>query len=1137
MPSSTRPYTIDHTTDSRSITGPASRLHAPLIHPAADPSLPPLDVHPLSGSTEPGSPGAEHRTQFPSTPSHALSGVLEALPTVAAYEAMADSSGVMLTQIMRAIQKGVAHYIRQSDAMQGHHNLGSTRHQLDQAKYLKAFNVQPDQVQVFDARGERAGEGATRVQFERLLTLITHGKIGLVLVSAHDRIARDDEVAARLFKALGEAGGLLCIGGQFLNPRNPSDLLLLKMQAIFAAHENRMRRIRMVLASAALASKHAFPINLPAGLVWADVADPQFQQAMRETGLEHWLATVPSQHKACWNHRGRPHYVMPLPDRDVYAAICLRYQWLLETCSLDELLARMQDPASGWPRPGYIPAYPWRAWAPGQVAVWLPIGDLAMNPNREADRSQLRDSLRAPAYFGTYRYVSKSIRKFEDSLQQLGGDVRTPNAFPGYFGVSAEDQHRVRELTQSHTRPWQCGSFQGPRDAALRMVRCAHRRADGHVCGAKLTAVYTNALGRHRYQGCSYRGHTSAVRHHLDTLVLDALRDTFGPDGLREQVDQLQAELRTDSVHTQRLREQVKGLEKAVTFAADEMQRAAGRADIEDLALWRARRDEKRKQLVVLRDELADSEASSATAKALTEEEWATAREVAGNVPALLDLAARVPGATRQVVDLLVRCVWVRCVGTCTFYVELEFPTGERIARILFQRLLKFPQPAAAYAFAQLKPWLSPEVLEKEPKRAREAAERAAARLNCMYPTRVSGRARWSPDRAMAAAWWYAYAPEAAPRIHAGASSLGAAACTAAAAIDVQDRAQAEEGQLTAGEHISSGGAASAEVSAPLDFTVAEIAAHVGAPATDVERAALAGRLGPARAAGDELRFVPHEEELCRVFPEYARRTVAAAWGVAVEDLLTAAEVQRRLDIPWGRMTSAYVPAAPVMHDAAGTRYVRQQDYEVMRVALDASRHRRGLADLAKRHGGNRRAEREACLDRALGTASAEHRARDRRYWLPMEDARQRYPGTGHAALRDLFPHLRVPLPRGGTMLFLWIDPARAKALRTPALSDAVTALGCGLDPDDFLPRVEAMKLVDAVLTAAGRAAFNRKNWKQAVKAGRILELHATATGRLGRPRCYSYFPRTLRERATPDAIVAWRNGWGLPVRPPTDAT
>lgn len=323
--------------------------------------------------------------------------------------------------------RGVWLFMRQSSDKQKRRHKGSAlvqRAQLRKVAHL-GVRVTESNLTVIDALGESGSGEQDREKFRKLLEAARAGKIGILVLSNHDRLGRNEEDTAAVYAALRRSKSLVIVDGQIFDPNRASDFLPLKLYAQLAEFDNANRTRTFQLSRYELARRGGFRVALPTGLVWASPEDEDYVKAMTKQGLVAWLERFhadPGRYQARSIYdpaediagavRGKPktYYPLPFPDAAVVRSCELQLRWLLETRSLRAVLERIgvpyqptptspetQTPHPEWPVPGCMPRMRTHGavWYPSMKPAWV-----------DATRTSLFRWYQSPALYGIYGFHS-----------------------------------------------------------------------------------------------------------------------------------------------------------------------------------------------------------------------------------------------------------------------------------------------------------------------------------------------------------------------------------------------------------------------------------------------------------------------------------------------------------------------------------------------------------------------------------------------------------------------------------------------------------------------------------------------------------------------------------------------------------
>lgn len=1001
-------------------------------------------------------------------------------PVLLAHEAGGD-------RLLTAARRGVIVFVRQSTPMQRDNNLGSGIVQQSLKDMLIQRGVPAEDITILDARSESAkGPIVTRPKFAQMLQAIRAGKVGVIAVSKADRIARNEEVARALTAELKSAKALLYVDGNVYDPRNMRDTMVLSLLSAIAVQENQQRARVSAESRSALAQRCQAGVRLPIGLVWADPTSRDYRDAMHRAGLEEYLTTWPDRHAAFWQRRDRKLYIMPHPDRDVFDATRLRQQWMVETANASLVLRRILDPESGWPtnRTGQIPGDHGWVWHRDMRSTWRRLESRATRLMSD-EISTIRTRSVVPALFGIYFFQPTSLRSTLEVRADLKKIVWRPDAFPRYFDFGEKELRALVDRIGLRTKDWKRGSYEGPRNAILRNLRCGHVGVDGRLCRRQLPATYRGGKGgRYQYKACVHDGHARVIPAQADNVVLRAVESLFAGESLRETLDWIQSSPNGDALELRRLRREVEQLQREREYAMrEQMQRgidahalegdSARRQEYEALrsgeSVWRTKVGDAGRRLAAAQSELTAFETRSEAEGSLTREEVNRVFAMAADIPQLLRRTQETPAILSDVVRTLVPEILVRSVGRFCHELVLRFPTGYEHAMPLVRPRTP-PQPQAAVAFAAVGQWLNLESRDRAGDEATRAAEAVAHELSRFKtrnrPGEKAGVARWTPADVWGAAYWY--------------------------------------------QHVGSG--LSSMITTEFK-TLHELAERAGVSQSRIARAALEGRLGPARVAGAELTLSPTEADLAQLGPDVGHRLLAEKLQCSPTSIVQLADVRRATGLTWAEFTSVFPKRIKILTDAAGRRYVWEKNVpseeDILRLRRPRVRPRADADHLAE----------------ALRNAPSELRELDRSQWVRLAEAKRRLPGVHPITMRR---HLRF-VESGGAYsrdraVFFWLSAEEEARLHAPQLAEVAATLEPPRIPDDFVPREAAQSLVRKVLGVTWRGT-GKEGWTNAVRQGRILEVRAATPERPSRPVAHVFMPRPLRENPTVDGVKKWWEG------------
>src|SRR5947208_2409656 len=129
-------------------------------------------------------------------------------------------------------------YVRQSTAWQVVENRESTERQYHLQARAIALGWSPTHVEIIDEDQGRSGSTAAhRTGFQRLVSDVGLGRVGIVLMLEASRLARNNSDWYRLIEICGVSATLIADEGAVYNPRDPNDRLLLGVKGTLSEAE------------------------------------------------------------------------------------------------------------------------------------------------------------------------------------------------------------------------------------------------------------------------------------------------------------------------------------------------------------------------------------------------------------------------------------------------------------------------------------------------------------------------------------------------------------------------------------------------------------------------------------------------------------------------------------------------------------------------------------------------------------------------------------------------------------------------------------------------------------------------------------------------------------------------------------
>jgi DNA invertase Pin-like site-specific DNA recombinase len=176
---------------------------------------------------------------------------------------------MMMTQIQSSHrERGAYVYVRQSTPLQVHHHQESTERQYHLRERALALGWSPTQIEVIDEDQGRSGTSAThRSGFQRLVSAVSLGQVGMVLMLEASRLARNNSDWYRLIEICGVSRTLIADESAVYDPRDPNDRLLLGVKGTLSEAELFTLRTRLYEGRWNKAKKGVLRFPLPVGYV------------------------------------------------------------------------------------------------------------------------------------------------------------------------------------------------------------------------------------------------------------------------------------------------------------------------------------------------------------------------------------------------------------------------------------------------------------------------------------------------------------------------------------------------------------------------------------------------------------------------------------------------------------------------------------------------------------------------------------------------------------------------------------------------------------------------------------------------------------------------------------------------------
>lgn len=178
-------------------------------------------------------------------------------------------------------------YVRQSTPIQVLENRESTERQYQLRERAIALGWPPSRVEIIDEDQGRTGSVSVhRTGFQRLVSEVGLGRVGIVLMLEASRLARNNSDWYRLIEICGLSATLIADEGAVYNPRDPNDRLLLGVKGTISEAELFTLRTRLYEGRWNKARKGRLTFALPTGYVrgpageWALDPDVQVRERL-----------------------------------------------------------------------------------------------------------------------------------------------------------------------------------------------------------------------------------------------------------------------------------------------------------------------------------------------------------------------------------------------------------------------------------------------------------------------------------------------------------------------------------------------------------------------------------------------------------------------------------------------------------------------------------------------------------------------------------------------------------------------------------------------------------------------------------------------------------------------------------------
>jgi DNA invertase Pin-like site-specific DNA recombinase len=163
-------------------------------------------------------------------------------------------------------------YVRQSTLWQVNEHQESTERQYRLQERALELGWPPTAIAVIDEDQGRSGSSATaRTGFRRLVSEVSLGQVGMVLMLEASRLARNSSDWHQLIELCGLSHTLLADESTIYDPRDPNDRLLLGVKGSMSEAELHWLKSRLQGGKQSKAEQGSLRFRLPIGLVYDPV--------------------------------------------------------------------------------------------------------------------------------------------------------------------------------------------------------------------------------------------------------------------------------------------------------------------------------------------------------------------------------------------------------------------------------------------------------------------------------------------------------------------------------------------------------------------------------------------------------------------------------------------------------------------------------------------------------------------------------------------------------------------------------------------------------------------------------------------------------------------------------------------------
>ncbi|MBI3568904.1 MAG: recombinase family protein [Gemmatimonadetes bacterium] len=777
---------------------------------------------------------------------------------------------------------------------------GSLEIQQHQFRHLEPYGVESIQVERYISVESAHGE-QERPDFERLLRRVSCGAIRFVVAAFADRVSRNWPQFDRLGAALKAVKGMIMLEGDIFDLSTSKGEFDYRDAANRAVYQSEQRIQRNIVHKCGKAKRLALPVQQPVGYCWASLEDPAYVREIDRQHMRHALGSAPEGHLTNVVRQGLRYLVLPYPDREVYESMVLRRDVLLQTEDI-RAVVDMIHTDSAWPRKHHIPVRRrGNLFALTAPLGWADLREYRAMTSRDSVASLLAGWYRSPSLYGVYHWQLGADVDLDDSLRLFGGKVWQPRANPDALFRPEQRGIVKRILSRGDHKLWTVSTdvtADAPRtprppsglrrlglEPLLPEVRCSVVWQRDEVCEAKLVPLANPDWSawrlRYRAEDCRHRHPlTSYFGNEAEQLIVQTVFEQLTPEIFRTAVSRIDLKLSVEHGRLTEINRELKLLGEHLAFLRRELQKAhpathPGLGRQLTKALGEA--GERYEQLDRHR---MDAEVGLATERAVEARDRARIYRLATRLPELWERAEHVPGARAALMRVLIRRVSVRRIAARMDFVEIEFPSGVRIERIICVSPLITSPAWQQWCLERLRPQLEGDRLTRVTTEDIEEADRVGLALAQEHPWRAG-----KPYRGL---------------------DVRAAAVLALCNVDASTLGQ------------------------PVGETLTELATRSGATTEELEKHVRLQRFGAASRFGGVMRYQPTEAQLCRWLLSYARGQVARASGWPEDDITPFADYRRLHGLHRVSFDQLVRRAGHMVTDASGRIWIRVSAVEAL---------------------------------------------------------------------------------------------------------------------------------------------------------------------------------------------------------------